>query len=291
MSWQPSVAVVVAAYNAERTIDECVTSLLALDYPADRLEVRVVDNGSSDSTLPALRRYRGRIIVQTERRRGPSAARNAGVAATAAEVVAFTDADCRVQPGWCSALVAALEDPKIGVAGGRILARDPANPIARFGEVIHDHRAAIEQYSPPYAITMNWGSRRSLLRAMGGFDERFIRTQDVDLSYRIVQAGYRLRFVPEAVVFHRNEETLAGLFREGMTHGFHGVRARKRHAAFLAELGHRQVNTRAYAELGAGVMRWARGLDDDGSRCRTVFNLGKKAGKLAGTVRFAHFDL
>jgi GT2 family glycosyltransferase len=291
MHWRPSVAVVVAAYNAEATIDECVVSLLGLHYPAKRFEIRVVDNASSDGTARLLRAYGERIVVQTERRRGASAARNAGISATTADVVAFTDADCVAAPGWLSALVAPLEDAGVGVAGGRILARDPANPVARFGEVVHDHRAAIEKYVPAYAISGNWASRRSLLRKLGGFDERFVRTQDVDLSYRTVQAGYRLAYAPEAVVYHRNESSLSGLFREGWTHGFHGVRARKRHAAFLAAHGHAQVNLRGYSELAAGALRWVRGRDEEPERCLTVFNAGKKAGKLAGSLRFGHLDL
>ena len=103
----------------------------------------------------------------------------------------------------------------MGIAGGTIRAVPPAGDVERFGEVIHDHRRAIEVFEPPYAITMNWASRRSVLEELGGFDERFRRCEDVDLSYRMIQAGYRLAFAPAAVIYHHNEENLAGLFREG----------------------------------------------------------------------------
>lgn len=289
--WQPSVSVIVPAYNAQDTIDECVCSLLKLRYPAELLELQVVDNASTDGTAQALRRYGERIVVTQERRRGPAAARNAGVRRTAAHVVAFTDADCTVEPDWLAQLVAPLEDPRVGIAGGTILARRPANEVARFGEAIHDHRKAIELYRPPYVIGMSWASRRAVIRALRGFDERFRRVQDVDLSYRMIQAGYLLVFVPEAVVYHRNEDTLFRLFREGFTHGFHGVRASKRHHAFLAGLGHSNINTRGYVEVGAGLLRWARRSGDGESRCQTVFNAGKKAGKLVGSARFGHVDL
>ena len=130
-----------------------------------------------------------------------------------------------------------------------------------------------------------------MICALGGFDERFRRAEDVDLSYRISQAGYRLAFVPEAVVYHRNEDSLPGLFREGFAHGFHGVQARKRHETMLSALGHPAVNTRAYGDIAAGLLRWARRADDANSRCLAVFNAGKKAGKLAGSARFCHLDL
>ena len=112
--------------------------------------------------------------------------------------------------------------------GGTILAADPTNAIERYEERIHDHRQAIEVFKPPYAITMNWASRRAVLEELGGFDERFLRGQDVDLSYRILQSGRTLAFAPDAIVRHHNERTLGGLAREGFTHGFHGVQADKR---------------------------------------------------------------
>ena len=155
----------------------------------------------------------------------------------------------------------------------RILARPPANYVERFGEAIHDHRTAIEVYRPPYAITMSWASRRALLTELGGFDNRFLRGQDTDLAYRIVQAGYRLAFAADAVVYHRNESTLRGLFTEGFVHGFHGVRVRKRHDAFLRELGHGRVHLRGYSAIWSG----ARRARDPDARCDAVFNAGGHA--------------
>jgi glycosyltransferase involved in cell wall biosynthesis len=285
------VSVVVAVYNGERTIGECIDSLLALRYPADRLELCVVDNGSRDGTPAVLRGYADRIVRLHEATRGPAAARNAGLRSASGDVVAFTDADCRVDPGWLAALVAPLADPEVGIAGGTIRAMPRANEVERFGEVIHDHRRAIEVYRPPYAITMNWASRRAALREVGGFDERFRRGEDVDLSYRMIQAGYTLTFAPAAVVYHRNEESLAGLFREGFAHGFHGVLALKHHEDFIRPFGHSRVDRQGYVRIGARMIDWARGRDRGRSRCDAVFNSGKKAGKLVGSMRFGHLDI
>jgi GT2 family glycosyltransferase len=289
-AFEPPATVIVPAYNAEATIDECVRSLLELRY-AGKLELRVVDNHSSDGTAAALRRYEDRIVVLDERKRGAAAARNAGLAGAEGEVIAFTDADCAVDPDWLARLVVPLQDPGVGIAGGTILAAEGGNEVERFGEEIHDHRRAIEVLRPPYAITMSWASRREVLRELGGFDERFRRGQDVDLSYRAIQAGYRLAFVAEAVVFHRNEDTLPGLFREGFVHGFHGVRARKQHQRFLRQYGHGRRSRPRYADVGARLLDWARGRDIPRSRCDAVFNSGKKAGKLLGSFRFGYLDI
>ena len=126
---------------------------------------------------------------------------------------------------------------------------------------------------------------------LGGFDERFRRCEDVDLSYRMVQAGYTLAFAPAAVVYHRNEDRLAGLFREGFAHGFHGVFALKHHAEFVQAFGHSRFDPQSYVAIGRRMLDWARGRDRATARCDAVFNSGKKAGKLVGSMRFGHLDI
>jgi glycosyltransferase involved in cell wall biosynthesis len=285
------VSVIIPARNAERTIGPCVDSLLALQYPAQRLELRVVDNGSTDGTAARLAAYREQLAIVREPRPGAAAARNAGLRGAAGEIVAFTDADCVVDPGWLAALVRPLRDPAVGIVGGTILALAPANPVERFGETIHDHRMAIEEYDPPYVITMSWASRVGVLRELGGFDERFRRCQDVELSYRALQAGYRFAFAPAAIVHHRNERDLRGLIGEGFTHGFHGVRVHKRHADFLHERGHSDVSPAAWRRLAAGIVDCARGRADVPLRCQTAFDAGKRIGKVLGSIRFGQLDL
>ena len=286
----PSVSVVVPVRNGERSIDECVRSLLALSWPADRLEVLVVDNGSSDGTADVLQAHADRIVLLHERKRGPGAARNAGLRRARGQIVAFTDADCRVEPDWLTQLVPALDDPQVGIAGGVIRARPQAGAVELFGEAIHDHQKSIELYEPPYAITMSWASPRHVLESVGGFDERFLRCEDVDLSYRIVLAGYRLAFAPGAVVYHRNESSLPGLFREGFAHGFHSVRALKCHRDFVERFGHSRVSRRGFDRIGSRALDWARSRDPRAG-CEAVFDSGKQAGKIAGSLRFGHLEL
>jgi GT2 family glycosyltransferase len=286
-AFEPSVSVVVAAYNAEATIDACISSLLRLRYP--QTEVLVVDNWSCDGTADKLKSYAGHIHVLHERIRGAAAARNAGLRAASGEVVAFTDADCTVHPDWLDHLVAPLANHQVGIAGGMILAREGANEVERFGDYIHDHRRTIELVRPPYAITMNWASPRSALERLGGFDERFLRAQDTDLSFRFVEAGYRLAFAPHAVVYHRNEATLGGLFREGVVHGFHFVLVRKRHQGLLPGFGPRQrFSQPGYTEL---ARRLVGGTPDGWNRCYAVYISGKKVGYLLGSARHGYLYL
>ncbi len=291
MPWQPHVSIVVAVYNGAETVDACIRSLRALEYPGPTPELIVVDNGSTDGTRAILDRHRERIVVVHEPKRGASAARNRGIGQARGDVVVFTDADCVVDPAWLWRLVEPLQDPGVGIAGGTIRAREPRTVVTLFGERIHDHRRAMQEYQPGYAITMSWASRRDLLLRLGGFDEVFLRGQDVDLAYRIQQAGYSLAFVPDAVVHHHNERTLRGLFQEGFLHGVYGVLTVKTHQAFVTAHGYRRLNPRAFRRVARSVARAVRARRESVEVCECVFLLGKQMGRIAGSFRFRYVDL
>ena len=274
----PRVSVVVPVYNGERTIEACVDSILKLSFPQDDIELLLIDNASTDRTPTILNRYREHATILHEAKRGPSAARNRGLENATGEIVAFTDADCVVHSDWLSQIIAPLNDPAVGIVGGTILAVKPANAVEEFGERIHDHQMAIEYYSPPYAITMNWASRRSVLEKVGLFDERLLRCEDCDLAFRVVAAGYRIVHEPAAVVYHRNEQNLAGLIAEGYAHGYHSIPLLTKHEEFVRTFvanSPSRSNPPARNALPNEALYWR------------VFNVGKTAGKMVGSLRGA----
>jgi glycosyltransferase involved in cell wall biosynthesis len=287
----PRVSVIVPVYNAERTLEDCIDSLLELDYPKDNRELILVDNASTDGTAEILRQSAGESRILFEGRKGSAAARNRGLVNARGDVVAFTDSDCVVDKDWLRKIVAPLEDDCVGIVGGRILAKRPCNEIEEFGEAIHDHNKAINEYKPPYVITMNWASRLSVLNEVGLFDERFIRGQDVDLSWRIFRSGYKIIYEPEAIVHHGNEKTLSGLFREGYVHGFASVRGLKKHKDLVKQFGHRRFSVRGYHALSLSFIDVVRRKNPHDSICYLAFNLGRKIGKILGSIRFLHIEL
>ena len=278
--YRPAVSVIVAIYNAEATLPDCLDSLRQLDYPRCRLEVLCVDNGSTDGTPRLLETYRQQITILREERRGPAAARNAGLRQAAGEVIAFTDSDCAVDRNWLRALVGPLRDPRVGVVGGTILSKRPCNSIEAFGEQIHDHNRAVNEFRPPYAITMNWASRLEVFKTVGFFNEDLLRCSDADLSYRMVQAGYRLVYAPAAIIYHQNERTPWGLMREGYVHGYHAVNVVRLHRAFLEQVRHERREQRER------VPDWSETPNRLPPRpwCDAlwfrVFQLGKRIGRL-----------
>ncbi len=290
-----SVSIVVPVFNGGSTIASCLDSLLDLNFPPDRFEIVVVDNASTDDTLDILANYEGKVRLLSETTRGPAAARNTGVRQATGDIIAFTDADCTVDRDWLEHLTKPLNEDDIGIVGGEILSRRPSTGIEQFDETIHNHRMAIEVFRPPYAITMNWASPRQLLLDVDLFDESFVRCEDVDLSQRILQRGQRMVYQREAVVYHRNESTLPGLFREGFQHGVWAVKHNKQHHHTHRRSGHRRVNFQSFLEMGANFIA-SMDLGNDSqrrlhARCQAIFDSGKKLGKIIGSVRFGYLDL
>jgi glycosyltransferase involved in cell wall biosynthesis len=285
------VSVIVPVYNGANTVEACIQSLLALDYPEDHRELIFVDNASTDKTPEILSNYQPKIRVASEAKRGPAAARNCGVRAARHEIVVMTDADCTVDRDWLRRLVEAFDDPTVDLVGGTILSKRPCNSIELFGERIHDHRMAIEVWTPPYVITMNWAARKSAFILVECFDEDFLRCEDVDFAYRAFDGGVTFVFASEAIVYHENESTFRDLFYEGYLHGFYSVQAIKKHKRLLKRFGHRRFQAASYADLLKSLKDSVFCQSSDQARCDFTFNSGKKLGKLCGSVRFGHLDL
>ena len=236
----------------------------------------MVDNASSDGTAEVFAEFGSAIRVLFEPKRGPAAARNTGIRQAHGGWIALTDADCVVDPAWLGQLIAPLEDPGVGIVGGRILALRPCNRVQRFGEKVHDHQRAIEEYN--YAITMNWASPRTVLEGVGRFNEVLLRGSDSECAARVAAAGYRLVYQREAVIYHRNEATLRGLFADARDHG--------RGAAMTnAAAGQRSVVAllrprTTLRALGGNTLRSLTGPERFEALCTMVFELGKATGKL-----------
>ncbi len=222
-SWSPDISVIIPVYNGAQVIAACLESLLNQNYPSNAYEIIVVNNASTDSTAQVVEKYPVRLLYCAQR--GPSAARNYGIAHSSPSIVAFTDDDCIASPGWLSSLASAYADPTVVGAGGPILAyqRENASPVEIFS---HQYSPLINYISGeaeylPHLYTANASYRKALVDRVGGFNARLLTAEDVDLAWRIqINTGSRLQYVPEAVVYHRHRVTAAGLARQYRLYGY-----------------------------------------------------------------------
>jgi glycosyltransferase involved in cell wall biosynthesis len=192
------VSVVVPARNAAATIGRTLASLAAQQFEG-RYEVIVVDDDSDDDTAGIARAAPGGPEVIAGGRVGAAEARNRGVAAASAPVIAFTDADCFPTPTWLANGLAALAGADL--VQGRV-EPDPSADLGPFDRTIW-----VESERGFYE-TANLIVRRDLIERLGGFedwldtsDEKLL-AEDVWFGWRAVRAGARTRFAPEAVVHH-----------------------------------------------------------------------------------------
>jgi cellulose synthase/poly-beta-1,6-N-acetylglucosamine synthase-like glycosyltransferase len=129
----PSISIVLCAYNEEATIGDTLEHLLRLDYPADRRQILVVSDGSTDRTpeIVAALADRGVELLSLSRRGGKTRAENAALPRLRGEIIVNTDASIRLPPGALQPLIARFSDPSVGVASGRDLsvayAGEPTN--------------------------------------------------------------------------------------------------------------------------------------------------------------------
>jgi cellulose synthase/poly-beta-1,6-N-acetylglucosamine synthase-like glycosyltransferase len=218
------ISIVVPAHNAENTIARCIESVLNLDFPREQREILIVDNSSNDRTKEIIRRYPVTYVFEPQR--GVGAARNRGIHAASGEIIAFTDADCIVSPDWLQHISEAFEDPEVIACGGKVEPLDADTIVERYTVFrrILDQEKMLEanrRFSPPFAITANAAFRRSALLQVGAFDPQIkLTADDADLSWRLQWAGFKIRYVPDAIVFHKHRTNLAGLFRQCFRYGY-----------------------------------------------------------------------
>ncbi len=215
----PRVSVVVCAYNAADTLEDNLTSLDNLTYPD--YEVIVVNDGSRDATGAIARRHE-RVRLFEVPNAGLSAARNVGLAEATGEIVAYTDADTRVDRDWLTFLVQPfLHSDVVGSGGPNVVpADDPpvAQCIARAPggptHVLLDDRIA------EHVPGCNMAFRRDALLAIGGFNPVYLRAgDDVDVCWRLQARGWKIGFAPAALVWHHHRSSVAAYWRQQVGYG------------------------------------------------------------------------
>lgn len=221
----PSVSVIVSVYNGERTIANCLQSLLDQNYPADKYEILVVENGSTDNTTEIVKRYPVTLLHSPVR--GLARARNYGIERATGEIIAMTDADCIADPHWLSGLVEAYQNPCVGGAGGAI--KDFVHSNMSWAERFAAEARPLENYISgsseflPHLVGANCSYRRQLIITAGMFnpDIPTYYGEDIEFSWRLqLKTGMNLAYAPNAVINHHHRSTAAGLFKQYRHYGF-----------------------------------------------------------------------
>jgi cellulose synthase/poly-beta-1,6-N-acetylglucosamine synthase-like glycosyltransferase len=217
---EPSVSIVIPVKNAAATIGDCLRSVLSSRVAGRSQDVIVVLNQSSDASGRIAARFP--VTVLDEPRRGACNARNRGILESGGDVVVFVDADCLASAAWLDELTRPFADPNVAAAAGEVVPFPGSSHAERY---IAWRKPLWQEWTrrhpTPWFLAGNVAFRREVFSRIGIFDPRFDEAggEDIDLSWRFFEAGLHLEYCPKALVFHRNRQTLQGLFTQHMRNG------------------------------------------------------------------------
>jgi glycosyltransferase involved in cell wall biosynthesis len=214
MQKTPLVSVIIPVYNDAARLRTCLHALEQQTYPAERFEVVVVDNGSTEDVSVAIPND-PRFTLVAEPSPGAYAARNSGIAVAAGEVLAFTDADCIPEHDWLEQAVRDLVDaPAVEMVGGAVrlfFKGEQPRGAAELYESLHAFPQEMFILRRKFAVTANMVTWRAVFARVGLFDSRLKSGGDADFGARVHRSGGALRYAPRAAVRHPARATGAEL--------------------------------------------------------------------------------
>lgn len=216
----PIVTLVIPARDAEATIKECLDAVLLIrDAPGSPLaRIIVVDDGSTDGTV-AEAKQRGVEVLESGGK-GAGAARNVGLAATTTPLIWFVDSDCVASPDALDLLLPHLDDSMVAGVGGSYGIAPGASLLER---LIHEEIMVRHEKMPTntdFLATFNVVYRTEVIRDLGGFDVRYLKGQDAELAFRVMESGHRLRFDRRSIVRHHHADRLGRYLRVQRQQGY-----------------------------------------------------------------------
>jgi cellulose synthase/poly-beta-1,6-N-acetylglucosamine synthase-like glycosyltransferase len=224
----PSVAIIVPSYNEAKTILRTALSALSLTYPKDKLEVILVDDGSTDATPEVMETLRDnpQITIIRKENGGKHTALNAGIAVTSAEFIGCLDADSVVESNALHEAMACFDSPNIAATTAAMSVHEPKSILQHmqnaeyiFGIMLRHTLSSVNGlYVTPGPFSFY---RRSVVNELGGFREGY-QTEDLEMALRIQKAGYRIENAPRARVYTQAPVNVRRLVKQRMrwTTGF-----------------------------------------------------------------------
>jgi len=219
-------SIVIPTFNGADRIGRCLDALLP-QAKRHAANIVVVDDGSVDSTVEVVKRY-GSVRLIGQNNSGPAAARNRGAAETSGEVILFIDDDCVPGPRWLDAMLKAFDDSQVVGAKG-VYRTQQKSLIARFVQIEYEDRYRLMKRSRyiDFVDTYSAAFLRERFLETKGYDRSFpvACAEDADLSYRMSARGWKMKFVPDAVVTHTHPASLIGYLKKKYKFAFWRVAA------------------------------------------------------------------
>jgi glycosyltransferase involved in cell wall biosynthesis len=217
----PFVSIIVPVYNDRGRIGACIEALLRQKWPADRREILIVDNNSTDGTRDIIAKYPVRLLVEKDRQ-SSYAARNLGLREAKGEIIAFTDSDARAHANWLTVGIARMERDRIDYLSCRVKMFFGHGASPTLLDMVDYHFAFDNEVDMKFSHstpTVALITRRSVIEKVGGFSEELISGGDVEFGDRVWRAGFRQAYEPHAIVYHPCRSKPRAFFKRTWRYG------------------------------------------------------------------------
>jgi mycofactocin system glycosyltransferase len=221
----PDISIVIPVKDRAGELKRCLTSLSCLNYPPEKLQVIVVDDGSSDDSPMVARQFRALLVPSGGIGRGPAAARNAGASMATGEILAFIDSDCTASKEWLGDLIPAFNNPAIAAVGGQVDGMCTESTVDRYESIMSSlslgsrERTGSGGNDTFYLPSCNLLVRRSAFRSAGGFKDEMHVGEDVDLTWRLRDQGWTISYLPAGNVLHEHRSSLRSFMSRRFDYG------------------------------------------------------------------------
>ncbi len=223
MTSLPFISIIIPAKNEEKLIQKCISSLHQLNYPKEKIEIIIVDGLSSDNTASVASEM-GAIVISNPKQT-VSPGRNIGFEHAKGDLIAFTDADCIVDPAWLSNSIKYFErDSSVACAGGPNLTPSDESDFGKAVGFVFDqpifaagsiHARELDEVKEVTSIPgCNAIYRQSVLAKVMPLDETMLTGDDTLLNRKILDLGGKLLYTPDVIVFHYRRPTPRKLWRQ-----------------------------------------------------------------------------
>jgi glycosyltransferase involved in cell wall biosynthesis len=224
MSYQ-LFSIIVPSYNRADEIKELLSSIEQLDFPEEKFEVIISDDGSSDNTAQIVKQFQMNgncnIKYYHQQNKGPGAARNLGMEKAEGDFFVFVDSDVSVPSHWLKEIVQKMEEKQGDAFGGPDTCRDDFSPLLK--AINYSMTSFLttgglrgkkgKKLAKFYPRSFNMGISRHLYKKIGGFNN-LRHGQDIEFSNRILKSGARVIFIENAFVYHIRRTNIRRFFRQ-----------------------------------------------------------------------------
>ena len=256
--YKPKVSVIIPAYNEEKVIGNTLKKLLSSNYPKEKLEVLVVNDGSTDKTEKIVKSFKKVRLINLKKNRGKSKALNEGIKRAKGEVVIITDADTEFGKNTIAKLVRHFKDEKVGAVAGYTKVKGNGNKFKKaLKDLIHFRfkefsyylleklqsleylmflysRKRQEIFSAVLVVPGAIGAfKKKLLEKIGGFDPRML-LEDHDMTIRVHKAGYKIKCEKDAIAWTIPPQTWKELWKQRMRWNIGGIQVLRKHLDMLS---------------------------------------------------------